>query len=459
MSAQTPLIISISGIRGLVGQSLTNDVISNFSSAFATDLPPGAGVVLARDTRPSGEEFMQVAAQALSQVGCRVYDLGACPTPTAKLMVTELGAQGAIIITASHNPAPWNGLKLVRGDGIFLNAEQGARVEALFHEQNFRQDTGGSIEKVPFTDVKKLHIERILAHVDTDAIRRARFKVSIDPCNGTGSLMLPELLQALGVDAHFINAEPNGHFAHEPEPIPANLVQLGQAVRQSGSALGFAIDPDADRVTLVGADGQAIGEDSTLALAVQAVTARQRGPVVTTLSTSQAVSDAANAHDCPVFLTPVGEVHVVEKMIAEGAIIGGEGNGGVILTQIDPGRDAAVGLALVLEAIATTGQSLQQLLEALPSYFIEKRKATCSSDQLEQSIGALLARHPQAYVHPVQDGSKLYMSGELQCPWVHLRASNTEPIARIIAEATSREEASALCDEVEQILADCKSRI
>jgi phosphomannomutase len=456
MPTQAPLIISISGIRGLVGQSLTNDVVAHFCSAFATALPAGAGVVLARDTRPSGAEFIQIAAQALSRAGCRVYDLGTCPTPTAKLMVTELGAGGAIIITASHNPAPWNGLKLVRSDGIFLNAEQGKRVEALFHQQNFRQQGGGTIEKVPFADVKKLHIERILAHVDAAAIRRARFVVSIDPCNGTGGLMLPDLLAALGVEAHFINAEPNGDFAHEPEPVPANLGQLGQAVRQSGSALGFAIDPDADRVTLVDSAGQAVGEDCTLALAVQAVTSRQSGPVVTTLSTSQAISDAAIANGCPVFLTPVGEVHVVEKMLAERAIIGGEGNGGVILTQIDPGRDAAVGLVLVLEAMASRNQSLRELLAALPSYFIEKRKATCSPEQLKQTINALLTKHPQAYVHPVQDGSKLYMSGELKCPWVHLRASNTEPIVRIIAEAASQREASELCDEVEQILAESK---
>lgn len=454
MPTNAPLIISISGIRGLVGQSLTNEIVADFCSAFATTLPPGASVVLARDTRPSGEEFIQVAAQALSSVGCRVFDLGACPTPTAKLMVTELGAQGAIIITASHNPAPWNGLKLVRDDGIFLNAQQGKRVEDLFREKNFRQEGGGSIEKVSFSDVKKLHIERILSHVDAEAIRRAHFVVSIDPCNGTGGLILPDLLAALGVEAHFINAEPNGHFAHEPEPVPANLVQLGEAVRQSGSALGFAIDPDADRVTLVDREGRAVGEDSTLALAVQAVTSRHSGPVVTTLSTSQAISDAARANGCPVFLTPVGEVHVVEKMIAERAVIGGEGNGGVILTQIDPGRDAAVGLVLVLEAMASRGQSLRQLLAALPSYSIEKRKATCSPEQLKQTIAALLAKHPQAYVHPVQDGSKLYMSGELECPWVHLRASNTEPIVRIIAEATSQKEASELCDEVERILAD-----
>ncbi len=453
MSEDAPLIISISGIRGLVGRSLTDRVVADFSSAFASSLPPGAAVVLARDTRPSGVEFARSAARALCAAGCRVYDLGACPTPTAKLMVCTLGAQGAVIITASHNPAPWNGLKLVRDDGIFLNAKQAARVEALYRSGRFRQRPGGAIELIEFADAEKAHLDRILSHIDVDAIRRANIKVAVDPCNGTGGLLLPNLLEALAVEAHFINGEPNGHFAHEPEPIPANLVQLGAAVCTTHSALGFAIDPDADRVTLVDSSGEAVGEDSTLALAVQAVTARLSGPVVTTLSTSQAVSDAAQANNCPVYLTPVGEVHVVEKMIEKGAIIGGEGNGGVVLTAIDPGRDAAVGIALVLEAMARSGQSLEERLSTLPHYAIEKRKAQSSQQQLERALDAMLTRYPQAYLHPVKDGSKLYINGQLECPWVHLRASNTEPVVRIIAEATSDAEARKLCNEVEGLLA------
>ena len=257
------------------------------------------------------------------------------------------------------------------------------------------------------------------------------------------------LLDALSVEATLINARPDGDFAHDPEPVPANLVQLGQAVRDNGCAIGFAIDPDADRVALVDSSGAPVGEDYTLALAVQAAAARQPGPVVTTLSTSQAVTDAAVAHNCPVFLTAVGEVHVVEKMMAEGAVIGGEGNGGVIVTQIGPSRDAALGLALVLEAMACTGRSLEELIAALPSYAIDKRKITCTPEQLADAIAALRDRYPEAYVHPVRDGSKLYLSGRLECPWVHLRASNTEPIVRVIAESASAAEAALLCDEVE----------
>ena len=448
---EAPLIVSISGIRGLVGQSLTDEVVARFAAAFGTTLDSDATVIIARDTRPSGAGFAKVAAAALVQTGCRVIDLGKCSTPGAKLLITELDAQGAIVITASHNPQPWNGLKLVRSDGIFLNAEQGQRVEALFHSGEFRQADGGSIATLDPAEVKKRHLDKILAHIDADAIRQARFKVAVDPCNGAGALLAPDLLAALGAEATLINAEPDGEFAHEPEPVPANLVQLGAAVRDNNCAIGFAIDPDADRVTLVGADGEAVGEDLTLALAVQAVTARNPGPVVTTLSSSQAISDAATRNGCPVHLTAVGEVNVVEKMVEENAAIGGEGNGGVILTQIDPGRDAAAGLALVLEAMATTGQSLAELVAALPTYAIDKRKITCTPADLEAALAALLDRYPDAYVHPVCDGSKLYLSGQLECPWIHLRASNTEPIVRVIAESESAEEAARLCDEVEAL--------
>ena len=447
--SSAPLIVSISGIRGLVGQSLTDEVVARFAAAFGTTLTPGDTVVLARDTRSSGAAFAQAAAAALRQAGCRVVDLGMCSTPGAKLMISALDAKGAIIITASHNPAPWNGLKLVRADGVFLNAEEGARVEALFHSGEFRSAASGELETIYSEIVVARHVQQIVDYVDADAIRRAGFKVAVDPCNGTGALVAPSLLDALGVEATLINARPDGDFAHDPEPVPANLVQLGQAVRDNGCAIGFAIDPDADRVALVDSSGASVGEDYTLALAVQAVAARQSGPVVTTLSTSQAVTDAATAHNCPVLLTAVGEVHVVEKMMAEGAVIGGEGNGGVIVTQIGPSRDAGLGLALVLEAMARSGQSLEELVAGLPSYAIDKRKITCTPEQLTAAIDALRERYPQAYVHPVRDGSKLYLNGRLECPWVHLRASNTEPIVRVIAESASAAEAALLCDEVE----------
>jgi phosphomannomutase len=452
MSEPAPLLVTISGIRGVVGQSITPEVVRRFAAAFGSLLPEGARVVLARDTRPSGAAFAEVVAAALRDTGCEVLDLGLCSTPGAKLMVLELGAEGGIVITASHNPAPWNGLKLVRSDGIFLNAEQGGRVEEGFQGAAFLRRAGGHIHQVDSGEVRHHHLSRLLANVDAPAIRRARLSAVVDPCNGTGGLLLPELLESLGVEAHFINAAPDGRFAHDPEPIPENLVQLGEAVRRRGSCLGFAVDPDADRVTLVDDSGRPVGEDYTLALAVRTVTALQPGTVVTTLSTSQVVTDVAHAHGCPVVLTPVGEVHVIEKMLEEQAVIGGEGNGGVILPEVNPGRDAAVGLSLVLQALAHSGQTLQQLLAALPRYFIEKRKVECTPAQVEQAIALLRQRYPRAFVHPVEDGVKLYLSGELECPWIHLRPSNTEPIVRIIAESQTQAEADGLCDETGELL-------
>ncbi len=453
MAEDPSLIFSISGIRGIVDQSLTPGVVRRYAAAFGTWLGPGARVILARDTRPSGDRFCQQAANALVEAGCDIFDLGVCPTPCAKLMVTELQASGAIIVTASHNPAPWNGLKLIRSDGIFLNAEQGRQVEATYISGAFRRATTGSISQVDQSEVSRRHIQHLLARIDVERIRRAGLSACVDLCNGAGAMSIPPLLDQLGVEATYINAEPNGIFSHEPEPVPANLGQLRRALRAGGSTAGFALDPDADRVALVGEGGESIGEDYTLALAVDAVTAHRPGPVVTTLSTSQAVSDAARAHQCPVVLTPVGELHVVEKMLEERAVVGGEGNGGVILTEVHPGRDAAVGVAIVLEALARSEATLSALVASLPAYHLEKRKLTCSPAQLERAIAALRQSYSGAFVHPVMDGSKLYLKGELACPWIHLRASNTEPVVRICAESEKQEEASGLCDEVEALIA------
>ena len=389
------------------------------------------------------------------ETGCVVSDLGMCSTPAAKLMVTQLGAAAGIILTASHNPAPWNGLKLVRADGVFLNGTQGAQVESLYHSGNVVQRGGGRIEQLPRDEIDGPYLDRILSAVDVELIRSASLRVAADPCNGAGALLLHQLFDRLGVRASIINAEADGCFAHEPEPIPENLVQLGDAVRATGAAVGFAVDPDADRVALVAEDGIPVGEDFTLALAVQAVLASPAppGPVVTTLSTSQIVSDAAQRSGRSVILTPVGEVHVVEKMMEVDAAVGGEGNGGVILTDIVPGRDAALGIALVLQRLAIAGKALSELVADLPQYAIDKRKVSdCSAAQLERGVGALREQYSQAFVHPVQDGVKLYLNGRLECPWVHLRASNTEPVVRIIAESATAQEASRLGAEAEALL-------
>ena len=258
--SDAPLIVSVSGIRGIVGASLTDETVSRFSDAFATWLPEQARVVLARDTRPSGAAFARIVSDSLMAAGCHVIDLGLCPTPVAKMMVLEMEAQGALILTASHNPAAWNGLKLIRSDGIFLNAADGALVESAYHERRRREGAAkGTSETVDAEKVRQIHFDRLLATIDVDLIRGAGLRAAVDPCNGTGGLFAEALLTALGVEAHIIHAEPNGEFAHDPEPIRENLVDLGRAVTDGNCHIGFAIDPDADRVTLVGEEEQDVG--------------------------------------------------------------------------------------------------------------------------------------------------------------------------------------------------------
>ena len=452
MTADAPLIVGISGIRGIVGASLTAEIVGRFAAAFGTWMAAGSTVLMARDTRPSGGAFAQVCAAALQQTGCNVVDLGVCATPTTKLLVGTLAASGALIVTASHNPAPWNGMKMVRGDGVFLNAAEGSLVAQIFESGDFRKGTSAASRALSTPECNEPHLERILARVDIDRIRGAELNVAIDYCNGVGSLLIPELMRELGVRCHSINAEPNGQFSRDPEPLPENMQQLCAAVRERGAVAGFAVDPDGDRVALVDEGGHAVGEDYTLALAVSVVAKRRRGAVVTTLSTSQAVTDVAVSHGCEVLLTPVGEVHVAEKMLQVQALVGGEGNGGVILTDVVPGRDAALGVALTLEALSSGGTGLSALIAQLPRYHLSKRKLACSAAAMDRAVAWLQGRYRNASVDPVKDGAKLYLEGTQTCPWIHLRPSNTEPVMRICAESGTVAEANALCDEVEDFL-------
>ena len=452
MINKSGLITGISGVRGIIDETLDSEIIKKFAMAFAGFLPQNARVILARDTRPSGNFFSKVAERILVEAGCEVYNLGCCPTPTAKLMTCKLQGDGAIIITASHNPAEWNGMKFVRSDGVFLNYSENKTLMDLFHKNTSFQKSGGQVFNISTVDVKNEHISRILAEINLTDLRNTKTTVTVDFCNGTGSIIVKDLFRELGIDAHYINDEPNGYFSHDPEPIPSNLQELGNEVRKNKSDIGFAIDPDADRVTIVDSTGSPVGEDKTLAIAVESFTQQKQGPVVTTLSTSQAVSDIALANKCDVQLTPVGEVHVVEKMLEIDAIIGGEGNGGVILTQISPGRDAATGIILILEAIAKSGRKFEKLLSNLPSYVIEKRKILCDISYIDTVVELFLRQHPKAHIHPIKDGIKIYLESNLNCPWVHLRPSNTEPVVRIISEARNTNQATKICQTMEKML-------
>ncbi len=438
-------MISVSGVRGVVGEGLTPQVVINFAEAFGIYLG-GGKVVVGRDTRVSGEMFKHAVLSGLISVGCDIIDVGVCPTPTTQIAVEKLEARGGIMITASHNPIMWNGLKLIGADGLFLDAEQGERVVKISREKSHPFVNWEKLGvMLPYSRAIQDHIEAILnlKYVDVSAIRRRQFKVVLDCVNGAGSNLVPALLSDLGCQTVQINCEPTGLFPRNPEPLPENLSELCDAVKKERADLGMAVDPDSDRLALVSEKGEPLGEEKTLAIAVKHVLNRKRGPVVINASTSLITEDVAKSYGAEVIRTKVGEIHVAKKMREVSAVIGGEGNGGVILPDVHLGRDAPVGIALVLQQLVEFGGTLSALSASLPHYVIVKNKIELG----EMSPAAALKKLQKIY-HSEKldftDGIKIVRPKS----WVHIRASNTEPIIRIIAEAPTEKEAHELCEDV-----------
>jgi phosphomannomutase len=444
------LMVSVSGVRGRVGESLTPAVVTRFASAFGAYLTETTGrplVVVARDSRTSGPMFLRLVTGALQAVGCGVVDVGLVPTPTALLAVEQLGAAGGIIVTASHNPVEWNALKLASGSGMFLDADE-SRAMRAYLDDGARWVGWDGIGAVRTDDgAVDRHIAAVLElpFVDTDALRARRFRVALDGIRGAGVMLLPSLLEALGCEVVGINMEPDGRFPRAPEPVAENLGELGELVRKTGADLGLATDPDGDRLALVDGNGRAVGEDFTLALAATLVLRHRPGPVVTNLSTSQVVADAARAAGVPFERAPVGEINVARRMQRAGAVVGGEGNGGVILPDVHLTRDAGVAAALVLQLLLETTEPLERLVSAHHVYRILKDKVPrpdASLDavyqKLEEEMGA-----PEV---DRQDG--LWLSWPEERRWLHFRPSGTEPILRMIAEAPEEDAARALIDRV-----------
>ena len=451
------LIESISGIRGIFGTGLTPQRVVNYASAFG-EWVDGNRIVVCRDSRPTGVVIRQLVLSTLRSMGIEVCDIGIAPTPTAQLMTEELDADGGIIITASHNPEEWNGLKFVSADGLFLNEKQIREVFDVLAGGEFKCTTWDNIGELrEVHGAIDEHIESILdlSLVRPRAIAEREFKVVVDAVNGAGSVALPALLEALGCKVIPVNCVPNGIFPHNPEPRPEHLGQLCDMVRKHKADLGIVVDPDADRCGLVDAGGNYLVEEYTLAIAVDTVLHYFReeepellsNPVVTNLSTTLAIEKVAEKYGVEVERTPVGEINVAEHMAQRDAAIGGEGNGGVILAESHLGRDSLVAATLVLQRLTDTGESLQDLFKNLPQFVMSKQKITLGDTDPDALLEKVLADPPEAEID-TQDGVKFTWSDR----WVHLRKSNTEPIIRVYAEAATAEQADALAQEYLQQL-------
>ena len=424
-------MVSVSGVRGRVGEALTPERMGAFAAQFgawALANMPGGPVVVGRDSRVSGPMFHRAVIASLQSVGCRVVDLGMAPTPTIQLAVEHHHAAGGLAITASHNPIEWNALKFIAPSGLFLSAEEGAAMRAT-PVVRATWDKLGSVD----TDDRAVgrHLEAILTlpYLAVEGIRTRQFHVALDCVRGAGATIMPALLERLGCRVTAINLEPDGRFPRPPEPVAENLGALEALVRESGADVGFAVDPDVDRLALVDETGHAIGEDYTLALATSLVLRHERGPVVTNLSTSRVVDDAAGEAGVSVIRAPVGEVNVAIRMRDAGAVVGGEGNGGVILPRLHLGRDAPAGAALILQLLFEDGGPLSRIVARRPRYAIVKDKLDRGNGDLGGVYTALRAAFPDAVVD-TQDGLRLAWPDR----WVHVRPSGTEPIVRVIAE-------------------------
>ena len=446
------LIKSISGIRGTIGgeagENLTPLDIVKFSAAYATFIKESTQnnrplIVIGRDARISGEMVHRIITGTLMGMGCDVTDIGMATTPTTEIAVKKEKASGGIIITASHNPKQWNALKLLNNKGEFLNAEEGEKILNIADKEEFKFAEVDHLGKISQKQFLHQHIQSILSLelVDIEAIRKANFSVAIDCVNSIGGIAIPELLYALGVKKIFkLHCAPHGNFSHNPEPLPQNLTELSALTRTSKADVGFAVDPDVDRLAIYCENGDPFGEEYTLVSISDYVLQHTPGNTVSNLSSTRALRDVTLKRGGNYYASAVGEVNVVTKMKEVDAIIGGEGNGGVIYPESHYGRDALVGIALFLSQMAKSGKKPSELKASYPLYFLSKQKIELTP---EMNIDEILDKVKEQYIDqkPIDiDGVKIDFPNK----WVHLRKSNTEPIIRIYSEANSQEEADEI---------------
>ncbi len=443
MPAIPTLKISISGVRGVIGDSLTPTLLTRFAQAFGTYIGPGT-VVIGRDPRTSGEMVKQAVVAGLLSSGIHVVDIGMVPVPTIQHFVRQHRAHGGIAITASHNPPEWNALKFIGPAGLFLGAGQAREMLDIYHQGAYTKMRGADIRAIEeVSGATDLHLNAILNTLGPIPEGERPLRVVLDSCNGAGSIVGPKLLEALGAEVISINVTPNGSFPRGAEPLPENLGDLCAAVKEHHADIGFAQDMDADRLAIVSEQGTPIGEDYTLVLATAYVLGNEPGPVVANLSSTMALEDVASSFGCPVYFSKIGEANVTEEMQKQNAVIGGEGNGGVIYPRINFARDSLVGMALILHLVARSTKTLTELLSQFPHHTMVKQKLKCPSSRIPAVLKALRQDYA-SYPMDLRDGIKV----KLPSGWFLVRASNTEPIIRVTAEAKGEPEAREIITRV-----------
>ncbi|HYO62766.1 MAG TPA: phosphoglucosamine mutase [Pyrinomonadaceae bacterium] len=437
------LKIGIGGVRGVVGESFTPELAVAFAQAFGTYLDSGR-MLVCRDTRTSGPMVHASVLAGLLASGCEVVDLGVCPTPSLQLAVRRFAAEGGISITAGHNPEPWNALKFVRADGLYLNAMQADELLDLFHQAEFAKATW---ERIPVgvghADAIAHHLETLSLAFDVEAVRARRLRVAVDCCNSSCSLLSPRWLAALGCEVLAVNDDPAAPFPHAPEPTRQTMAQLRAVVLAGRAHVGFAHDADGERLGLVTETGEMLSEEATLAVAAEIQLRRKTGPVVTNVSTSMAVERVAARYGASVVRTPVGQAYVSEAMIELNAVVGGEGSGGVVVPRVQWTHDSAAAVGLILEHMAQTGEPLSELAANLPRFRVLKHNLTVEPDRIHSLLQRLhdeLEREKLDYDET--DGIKVAWPDG----WAHVRVSNTESMIRVIAEAETEPRARELLD-------------
>ena len=460
------LMVSVAGIRGIIGDSFTPDIIVKYVTAFAKYCKEGT-IVVGRDTRPSGKQVSDLVCSTLNMCGIDVVDIGIAATPTIEMGVIYHEAAGGIAITASHNPINWNALKFFGSDTLFLDEEQGKELQEILKDINDKEKQNkisdfyvehnklGKTTLDTEEHVKNFHIQKVLdiPYINKSNIRKREFKVVLDCVNGAGSAIMPDLLVALGCTVSKLSCDLSGIFTHGAEPLPENLAEISEFIKAGNYDIGMVVDPDSDRLALISDAGIPLGEEYTLAMVNDLIMSKVKTNTAVNVSTSMVIDEIAARYDSKVFRTKVGEVNVSKKMIAENCIVGGEGNGGIILPEVHPGRDAIVGAALVLQYLLEKDDFVSNIFADLPSFFIIKDKISIEGLDYDELIDDIVSKEKtnNAIIDKIDGVKLIFDSGEGNKHWIQMRKSNTEPIARIFVEATSEEIAK-------EILKDFKNR-